>query len=158
MTSHTTFTFLLAFVVVIVGRWWERQENFQKFGSFCSPMQFCTFLHEYSMKILCTVSSSSPSLMVRNSPLSNLAEKKFTHLMVWKKKESYVNGYLLVSLLKVLRENKSILMVEEEDEVAWMIFGIEFQFLGQNVNRIDDLSRFNQLLPAGSWTRSNGAC
>ena len=36
-----------------------------------------------------------------------------------------------------------------EDEVAWMIFGIEFQFLGQNVNRIDDLSRFNQLLPAG---------
>ena len=66
-------------------------------------MQFCTFLHEYSMKILCTVSSLSPSLMVRNSPLSNLAEKKFTHLMVWKK-ESYVNGYLLVSLLKVLRE------------------------------------------------------
>ena len=42
--------------------------------------------------------------------------------------------------------------------LAWMIFGIEFQFLGQNVNRIDDLSRFNQLLPAGSWTRSNGAC
>ena len=107
------------------------------------------------MKILCTVSSLSPSLMVRNSPLSNLAEKKFTHLMVWKK-ESYVNGYLLVSLLKVLREKKSILMME--DEVAWMIFGIEFQFLGQNVNRIDDLSRFNQLLPAGSWTRSNGAC
>ena len=35
---------------------------------------------------------------------------------------------------------------------------IEFQFLGQNVNRIDDLSRFNQLLSAGSWTSSNGAC
>ena len=63
----------------------------QKFGSFCSPMQFCTFLHEYSMKILCTMHLHPYA--VRNSPLSNSAEKKFTHLMVWKKETMLMDIY-----------------------------------------------------------------